>query len=172
MRVIYISSDSALSTTRSNYGQAKFKLQDQFKDMNITCVRIGFVDFPNERKNYIRAAMKVLNHSLVIPRIIRPVLHIRVVPQKKLIASLLELIHTSSKTNLDLPEIHQTYSLEEYLLHKLGRQGRKLPLQIPVPSALLLFILKIISCLRGQRTNWHDSLLGLVDSSRKANLND
>ena len=172
MRVIYISSDSALSTTRSNYGQAKFKLQDQFNSMNVTCVRIGFVDFPSESKNYIKIAVKIFNHNLVIPRLIRPELRMRVTPHEKLIESLLELIHTSSKTILDLPEIHRTYALEEYLLYKSGRQGRNLPLQLPVPSGLVLFLLRVLSSLRGQRTNWHDSFLGLVDSSRKADLND
>ncbi len=170
LRIIYISSDSALSATRSNYGYAKYLLEEQLKDSNVTCVRLGFIDFPFETKNYIKTAMKIIKHNFVMPRIIQPELRMRVAPQEKLIESLLELISNPTETGRDLSEIHRTYTLEEYLLKKLGKENSKLPLKIPIPSILIMALLKCTSILSRQRTNWHDSFLGLVDSNRKADL--
>ena len=90
--------------------------------------------------------------------------------QEKLIESLLELISNPTETECDLSEIHRTYTLEEYLLQKLGKENSKLPLKIPIPSVLIITLLKCTSILSRQRTNWHDSFLGLVDSNRKADL--
>ena len=170
LRIIYISSDSALSTTRSNYGYAKYFLEEQLKDSNVVCVRIGFIDFPFESKNYMKIALKIIKHNFFMPRVIQPELHMRVAPQEKLIESLLELISNPTETECDLSEIHRTYTLEEYLLQKLGKENSKLPLKIPIPSVLIITLLKCTSILSRQRTNWHDSFLGLVDSNRKADL--